>query len=146
MESFNKVLYFILGLVVVLVFVIVFTGRLNLGKTFKPLATTTTPTPTPKGQPQKGFLSFLGQKQEPTPTPTMAVQPTVTPQMADQTGASYSKGQQQPAMQQTQPVMQQTKGGTMTKAQTIPATGSPVEILYLAVPTLLTGFSLRKRK
>src|SRR3989338_8014488 len=99
MESFNKVLYFILGLVVVLVFIIVFTGRLNLGKTFRPLAGTTA-----------------------TPTPTV--------QMNQQAGNQQMT----------------SKGGTVTKVQTIPATGSPAHILFLAVPTFLSGFYLRKRK
>ena len=130
MESFNKVLYFILGLVVVLVFIIVFTGRLNLGKTFRPLAGTT-PTPTPKVTDQKGFLSFFGAgKATPTPTPKAGATPTPTVQMNQQAGNQQMT----------------SKGGTVTKVQTIPATGSPAHILFLAIPTLLSGFALRRKK
>src|SRR3989344_2648264 len=101
MESFNKVLYFILGLVVVLVFIIVFTGRLNLGKTFRPLAGTT-PTPTPKVTDQKGFLSFFGAgKATPTPTPKAGATPTPTVQMNQQAGNQQMT----------------SKGGTVTKVQ-----------------------------
>lgn len=49
MDSFNKVISFVLGLVVVLVFFAVVTGKLNLGK-FTPSFSkknTLTPTPTP---------------------------------------------------------------------------------------------------
>src|SRR3990167_4882954 len=130
MESFNKVLYFILGLVVVLVFIIVFTGRLNLGKTFRPLAGTT-PTPTPKVTDQKGFLSFFGAgKATPTPTPKAGATPTPTVQMNQQAGNQQMT----------------SKGGTVTKVQTIQATGSPAHILFLAIPTLLSGFALRRKK
>jgi hypothetical protein len=141
MESFNRVLYFILGLVVVLVFIIVFTGRLNLGKTFRPLAGSTTPNPTPKTEEKKGFFSFLGSRPTATPTPTKAkVTPTPTPSGSVMTkgGTTGSQGRGS----STQPTT--TKGG-VSNVQSIPATGSPVEILYLAIPTLSAGLYLRKR-
>jgi len=55
MDSFNKVLSFVLGLVVVIVFFAVLTGRINLKKNFPFIASQTssttkkeiTPTPTP---------------------------------------------------------------------------------------------------
>lgn len=145
MESFNKVLYFILGLVVVIVFVIVFTGRLNLGKTFRPLATIS-PTPTPKDQ--KGILSFFGSK-NPTNTPT----PTSSSAKPTDSAGKATKGQ---AMQedktvssyqaQQQPSGSTAKGGALSNVQSIPATGAPTQILLLAIPALAAGFSLRKRK
>ncbi|PIR79678.1 MAG: hypothetical protein COU25_04100 [Candidatus Levybacteria bacterium CG10_big_fil_rev_8_21_14_0_10_35_13] len=46
MGNFNKVLSFILGLVVVIVFVIVLSKRLNLQSKFIPFSNNTTPTPT----------------------------------------------------------------------------------------------------
>ena len=137
MESFNKVLYFILGLVVVLVFIIVFTGRLNLGKNFRPLAGNTTPTPTPKVQEKKGFFSFLGG--QPTATPSPAARPTVTPTTMPYMTSESSKGNV------SQPTTQTTTKGTATNIQTIPATGSPVQILLLAIPALSAGLYLRKR-
>lgn len=54
MDNFNKVLSFILGLVVVIVFFAVLTGRLSLKKSFPFISTKATPaakvevTPTPK--------------------------------------------------------------------------------------------------
>ena len=58
MDSFNKVISFVLGLVVVLVFFAVVTGKLNLtGKSSSPTASKTT-----------GFFNFG--KTSPTPTPT----------------------------------------------------------------------------
>ena len=50
MDNFNKVLSFVLGLIVVIVFLLVVTGRFNLKKTSKSLTSKTkltlTPTPT----------------------------------------------------------------------------------------------------
>ncbi len=141
MESFNRVLYFILGLVVVLVFIIVFTGRLNLGKTFRPLAgnsTTPTPTPVQKVEEKKGFFSFLN-KPSATPTPAKA---KVTPTPGQAMSGTGTKGGV--TTSQTSQTQTTTKGG-VTNVQSIPATGSPVEILYLAIPTLSAGFYLRKR-
>ena len=46
MGNFNKVLSFILGLVVVIVFVIVLSKRLNLQSKFIPFGNKTSPTPT----------------------------------------------------------------------------------------------------
>jgi hypothetical protein len=45
MDSFNKIISFVLGLVVVVVFLAVISGRLNLGS--KKASPTPTPTPTP---------------------------------------------------------------------------------------------------
>ena len=132
MESFNRVLYFILGLVVVLVFIIVFTGRLNLGKNFKPLAGTT-PTPTPKAEEKKGILSFFGFNVKTTPTPTPKAQISTTPRPT-QTVSGQAVSQALP-----------TSPTTVKQPQSIPATGSPIEILYFAVPALSAGFYLRKR-
>lgn len=140
MESFNRVLYFILGLVVVLVFIIVFTGRLNLGKTFRPLAGNTTPTPTPQVQERKGFFSFLGGR--PTATPTPAARATVTPAP----GQAMSGTTGQPSQPTTQTTSQMSTKGGVTNVQTIPATGSPIQILIFSIPALSAGFYLRRKR
>lgn len=52
MDSFNKVISFVLGLVVVLVFLAVITGKLNLkSKPFGGFSPTPTTTPTPAQKP-----------------------------------------------------------------------------------------------
>ena len=66
MDSFNKVISFVLGLVVVLVFFAVVTGKINL-KSKTTVASTPTPTPITKND--GGFFSFL-KRSTPTPTPT----------------------------------------------------------------------------
>ena len=58
MDSFNKVISFVLGLVVVLVFLAVITGRLNLKS--KPSSTSAS---------KSGFFGFF-KSISPTPTPT----------------------------------------------------------------------------
>lgn len=141
MESFNKVLYFILGLVVVLVFIIVFTGRLNLGKTFRPLANIT-PSPSPKVQEKRGFFDFFRPK-KPTVTPTPRVQATPTPSYLLPTNVPQQPQQQ---MQPQQPQQVTTSKGGVSQAQTIPATGSPIGIIALAIPTLTAGLYLRRKR
>ena len=66
MDSFNKIISFVLGLVVVLVFVAVITGKLNLKKK-------TSSTSTPK---TTSFFNFG--RASPTPTPTKKPSSTVT--------------------------------------------------------------------
>lgn len=71
MDSFNKVISFVLGLVVILVFLAVITGRLNLKS--KPPSTTTSKsilTPTPVQKNNGGFFGFFKSTTSPTPTPT----------------------------------------------------------------------------
>jgi len=66
MDNLNKTISFVLGLVVVLVFLAVITGRLNLkGKlpVFSGKTTSVSPTPSPSSQPTS----------QPTPQPTAMV-------------------------------------------------------------------------
>jgi len=46
MDSFNKVISFVLGLVVVVVFLAIISGKINIGKKIIGLKTVLTPTPT----------------------------------------------------------------------------------------------------
>lgn len=121
MENFNKVLSFILGLIVVIVFVIVLSGRLNLKNKFLPFADTS-PTPVSKTQTKKI-----------TPTPTSPVEIN---QYQDQPSKGSST---------TSNTSQAGKGG-LTGAKSIPATGSPTLLLPLLGSSALLGFYLRKKK
>lgn len=47
MDNFNKIVSFVLGLIVVVVFIAVISGRLNLGKKLSQMTTKVSPTPTP---------------------------------------------------------------------------------------------------
>jgi hypothetical protein len=70
MDSFNKVISFVLGLVVVLVFFAVVMGKINLkSKTTANVNSKTIISPTPAKKNTSGFFSFL-KKVSPTPTPT----------------------------------------------------------------------------
>lgn len=56
MENFNRIISFVLGLVVVIVFIAVITGKLNIGSKVKTLGTkkiTITPSPTVIMQPEE---------------------------------------------------------------------------------------------
>lgn len=63
MDSFNKIVSFVLGLVVVIVFLAVITGRFNV---------------------KKSFQGFGQTKVSPTPTVILARLPTVTPAPTNQ--------------------------------------------------------------
>ncbi len=78
MDSFNKVISFVLGLVVVLVFFAVVTGKINLkSKTSSTANTNTVISPTPVKKNTGGFFSFL-KKVSPTPTPTQKPLSSIT--------------------------------------------------------------------
>lgn len=145
MENFNKVLSFVLGLVVVIVFVIVLSNRLNLSDKFlvfknNKAKITVTPTPTPtqaQKEKQPGFFSRLFRK--PTATPTPSKKPSKITYNDYQTGKAITQATPTPQLQQT------TKGGVKA-VKTIPSTGSPGILLPLFSSSALLGFYLRKRK
>jgi hypothetical protein len=115
MDNFNKVLSFILGLVVVVVFIIVLSSRLDLGKKFLPFQSGT---PTPKVTPTA---------KKPTPTPTIGFY-------------SGQGGAVGPTKAQTKGGQVQIE-----KPTSIPSTGSPTEALLILNSGLLLGFYLRKK-
>lgn len=141
MENFNKVLSFILGLVVVIVFVIVLSNRLNLSDKFLPLKNnkakiTATPTPTQK---QPGLFSRLFKRTTPTPTPTPSKKPTKI------TYNNYQTGQPVQATPIPTLLPQPTTKGGVGTVKTIPSTGSPGILLPLFSSSALLGFYLRRR-
>src|SRR3989338_2267789 len=111
MDSFNKVISFVLGLVVVLVFLAVITGKLNLkGKTSSTSKSTLTPTSI-----QKNSGGFFGLFKPASPTPTPTQKPSSTIKV--ETGINENN----------------VYGSTTPKS--IPATGLPT----LFIPLLLSG-------
>lgn len=116
MDSFNKVLSFILGLVVVLVFIIVLSNRLHWGDR---------------------FLPFQGKKITPTPT-VKVMKPTPTPTVVFTYPGGGTKGGIHPTA-----VPMQTKGGNPAS---IPSTGSPTELLAAISALGALGVYLRKKK
>lgn len=141
MGSFNKVLSFVLGLVVVVVFLIVLGTRIDVTKSLLSLRdnnttqktkTTISAVPTPsKTIEQKGFFATLfGGKSTVTPTTTpqtMRVQQT-TPNQTTQQNAV-----------QTQPET------TQSTATTIPKTGAPTFLISTLLSALGAGMYLRRR-
>lgn len=130
MSGFNKATSFILGLIVVLVFLFVFGSRVNLSDkliAFKNIKVTPTPTvaatitPTPK----KGFFeSLFARKATPTPTPKLA-EAAIKGTATTNTGSST--------------------GTTAVTPQTIPQTGSPTILFPILVSALGSGIYLRKK-
>ncbi len=135
MSGFNKVTSFVLGLIVVLVFLFVFGSRVNLSDkllAFKdtkvtptPKAVTVTPTPTVK---KKGFFeSLFSRKTTPTPTPKVI---------------KVVENSNQEDTVFTDPP---TSSSTTTQPQTIPQTGSPTLLLPILISALGSGIYLRKK-
>lgn len=146
MSGFNRVTSFILGLIVVVVFLFVFGSRVNVTEqliAFKGVKTTPTlaqATPTPKavvkvtplptsGQatPKKAgfFESLFSRKATSTPTPK-----ATSPQQA--TG-------------QTGQVAGSSTGSSVKGVSQIPNTGAPAILLPALLSSLGLGFFLRKK-
>ncbi len=106
MDNFNKVISFILGLVVVIVFFGVVTGRINL----------------------KSKIPFVGGLQTKNISPTPAVSPTPISTVKIYNNSQTSN------LYQTQ------------KPNSIPATGSPTEILIITSFLSGLGYYLRSSK
>ncbi|MBI5127238.1 hypothetical protein HZA76_02165 [Candidatus Roizmanbacteria bacterium] len=114
MDSFNRVISFVLGLVVVLVFFAVVTGRLKLpGKLSTPFSKGATPTPT--------------KSVNPTPISTVKID--------DQKGGSILGNNYKAQITPTKSV---------SKPGTIPATGLPTLFIPSLLASGLGGIFLRK--
>ena len=141
MDQFNKVLSFILGLVVVAVFIVVASGKINLKGINLPKASTAvnvTPTSTPNITPKptsKPWFSFFGQPAA-TPTPKPTVKPTSKP---NTTGYSNSGSQQQNQQDPNYHVYSITN-----TPSSIPNTGIPLVLFPLFGTSLLTGIFMKK--
>lgn len=121
MDSLNKVISFALGLVVVLVFFAVVTGRINLKGNITPTTaskSTISPTPTQKSG---GFFGFFKSRATPTPTPT---------QKPSSITINTNTGESNLYKQNNQVVNSST-------AKSIPATG----LSNLFIPLLLSGLA-----
>ncbi|MCX6732067.1 MAG: hypothetical protein NTV98_00830 [Candidatus Roizmanbacteria bacterium] len=133
MEQFNKALSFILGLVVVAVFIIVASGKFNFkGLNVAKTTTTVSGTPTPKPTSKPWF--FFGSK--PTVAPTVKPNPTSVPQTI-----SYSNSTGQQQNQQDPNFHTYTSVNTPTS---IPNTGVPIVLFPLFGTSLLTGIFMKK--
>jgi len=140
MEQVNKLLSFILGIVVVAVFIVIASGKINLkGISFFPKTTTNiTPTPsiytTPKPT-SKPWFSFLN---KPTTTPTP--KPTRKPIPTQKTiGNNNSSSQQQNKLDPNYHSYSITQVPVV-----IPNTGLPLVIFPLFGTSLLTGIFIKK--
>jgi hypothetical protein len=116
MGNFNKVLSFILGLVVVIVFVIVLSKRLNF---------------------QSKFIPFGN---NPTPTPT-AVE--IAEKETEQTNETVND---KPEIRFSQPEDQKTEVSVVNQVQSIPETGPSSALLLLYGSAGAVGILLRKIK
>lgn len=123
MDSFNKVISFALGLVVVLVFFAVVTGKINLKSKTSTTAAKTTITPTPTQKNSGGFFGFF-KSSTPTPTPTTKSASSNTEETGDNN------------------VYKQNT--TTSSAKSIPSTGLPTLFIPMLISGLAGGSLLRK--
>ena len=144
MSGFNKVTSFVLGLIVVLVFLFVFGSRVNLTDkllAFKdskatptPKVAIVTPTPAPK---KKGFFeSLFGRKATPAgQSPLGGATPTPRVVRIVETSTQGETIFTNPS----------TTSSITTQPQTIPQTGSPTLLLPILISALGSGLYLRKK-
>ncbi|MFA6533300.1 MAG: hypothetical protein WCT22_04885 [Patescibacteria group bacterium] len=122
MDSFNKVISFVLGLVVVLVFFAVVTGKINLkSKTSSTPNLNTVISPTPVKKNTGGFFSFL-KPVSPTPTPTSTQKPLSSVTINNNENNTYKN----------------------TSPKSIPSTGLPTVFIPILFSGLAGGNFLRK--
>ncbi len=145
MEQFNKALSFILGLVVVAVFIVVASGKFNIKGFNLPTtktASTITPTVTPYMTPKptsKPWFSFFSQ---PKATPTIApkayptTKPTAVPKVV-----TYNNGSVQKQIQQD-PNYKPYSGSNAPTS--IPNTGIPIVLFPLFGASFVTGAFMKK--
>jgi len=122
MDSFNKVISFALGLVVVLVFFAVVTGKINLKSKTSTTASKSILTPTPA---QKNSGGFFGLFKSATPTPTPTVKP-ISSIKVDTENNVYKQNT------------------TTSGAKSIPSTGLPTLFIPMLISGLAGGSFLRK--
>lgn len=150
MENFNKVLSFFLGLVVVIVFVIVLSNRLNLKDKFIPFQdakTKVTPTVASEAEAKKNQAladaserlvvdRTPGEGATATPVPLTVVSPTQKPEAkgaaSNAAGAVAPTGSPSTALRASK------------KPTNIPKTGSPTWLIPAIVAALFAGLKLRK--
>lgn len=144
MSGFNKVTSFVLGLIVVLVFLFVFGSRVNLTDkllAFKDSKVTPSPSsvqaPTPTPKPKKGFFeSLFGRKVSPAgQSPLGGATPTPR-------GARIVEDNTHGETVFTNPP---TTSSMTAQPQTIPQTGSPTILLPILISALGSGLYLRKK-
>lgn len=124
MDNFNRTISFILGLVVVVVFLAVISGRIDLRGRLTSLT--------------KGVNFISPTKTSPTPTPTPKnIISSVT--IAPQVNTNYQTNQNQNQITQT------TKTNYSQNLKTIPGTGSPTLLIPLAFSTLMIGIGMRRK-
>ena len=129
MDNFNRTISFILGLVVVVVFLAVISGRIDLrGRLLN--AT-------------KGINLLSSNKTTPTPTPTPKnIISSVT--VAPQVNTNYQTNK--PIVQPTKTNQTQiTQNNYSQNPKTIPNTGSPTLLLPLAFSALMMGIGMRRK-
>lgn len=132
MGNFNKIISFVLGLVVIVVLLVVLATRFNLRDKFLPLTSdnkkvSITPSPTAKNQ------AKTQNKSQKKNQKTVVVKPTQIP--ASPTGSyAYHSYKTQMSADSTQ-----TKGGVAI----IPKTGAPTLLLPLVISALLGGVFLK---
>lgn len=155
MEQFNKVLSFILGLIVVAVFIVFASGKYSLkGIKLPGVKTTTAITPTLKPTPtatqkKENWFTRLFAKPSPTPTPV-------------QGGIAQKQPQNKPT--QAAGLQEQTDTGTQTmgtkgagespeyhrytvnqQPTSIPSTGVPLVFFPITISSLIGGIYLRNK-
>jgi hypothetical protein len=122
MDSFNKVISFALGLVVVLVFFAVVTGKINLKSKTSTTAAKTSITPTPTQKNSGGFFGFFKSSTPPNPNTK---------------SASYNT-------EGTDDNNVYKQNTTTSSAKSIPSTGLPTLFIPILISGLAGGSLLRK--
>lgn len=141
MNSTSYMFSFVLGLIVVIVFLVVLNSRFNfVGNLFnRDTNRVAVNQPTPSPAPSVTLVPTTGQNQ-PTARPTQ--RPTAAPQILGRTSpAARPTAQPTQAVQNNQRAAQPSQTRTVTQ---IPNTGSPTAVIAVLPALLALGVKLRK--
>ena len=146
MDNVNKIISFILGLIVVVVFIAIVTGKFKIGSGLKNLSkvkVSPTVTVKPTAVPTRGVTITYNN----TPSTVNTVAPKVTytaPKAVAQTPKTYTAPQYQ-TTQNPNAVALVPQTMSTGNPSTIPNTGAPTLLIPTALSMLGSGVFLKKR-
>jgi len=130
MDNFNKVLSFILGLVVVIVFFAVLTGRISFKNQFPFIVSKT---------------NSMDRSNKTTPTPNLTLTPTPVSSLVVSSKKSSSSTDSKSVTLEDKNSYYGRYQTTNKTINSIPSTGSPTFLLPVFISLLGIGFYLKKK-
>lgn len=145
MDNINKIISFILGLIVVIVFIAIVTGKFKIGSGIKNISkakVTPTVTTSPNSLPTKAVtITYNTNPQTTTPISAKVIVPTYT----SKTPTTLNSTNQYRTVQTTGVIASNTQIAAPGTLSTIPNTGAPTLLIPTALSMLGSGVFLKRK-